>query len=58
MINIIPGKTSKSVLQNINKSLMDDCSAAASFEEKSVNDGVGRVAEALINLDKTLVHSQ
>ena len=41
-------KTSKSVLCNIYKSLMADCSAAASTAEKSIDD---RVAEALLNLD-------
>ena len=41
-------KTSKSVLRNIYKSLMADCSAAASAAEKSIDD---RVAEALLNLD-------
>lgn len=41
-------KTNKSVLRNIYKSLMGDCSAAASIAEKSVDD---RVAEALFNLD-------
>ena len=41
-------KASKSVLRNIYKSLMDDCSAAASVAEKSIDD---RVAETLLNLD-------
>ena len=41
-------KTNKSVLRNIYKSLMGDCSAAASIAEKGVDD---RVAEALFNLD-------
>ena len=41
-------KTSKSMLWNIYKSLMADCSAAASAAEKSIDD---RVAEALLNLD-------
>ena len=41
-------KASKSVLRNIYKSLMDDCSAASSSAERIVDD---HVAEALLNLD-------
>ena len=41
-------KTSKSVLRNIYKALMEDCSAASSAAEKSIDD---RVAVALLSLD-------
>ena len=41
-------KASKSVLRNIYKSLMGDCSAATSDTEKATDE---RVAEALFQLD-------